>query len=438
MRVSEIAELIPRLPELTPLMDLVLSSSRADPERRWTGSGELGTVGNRLVDPGVVARMGAGVAATEADRIATLYTRSVRIIEALCEGEWDKGVDLMLAQGLEEEASGRDREAEEWFLTARRIARDHGAARGVEALRLAARAARHLGRLDDAALRYEEAWRSSVQMAQEADAVVAAIGRGNVAVDRGAWEEARSWYERALARIGEHGPPRRERWQALQNLAIVHRRSGDLEEARKALTLAEAEGRRLEDTDAAVEIGNGWGQLLMAEGNYRGAELHFVEALSVAGTPRARAVISVNLGEALLRQGRTLEAGERAREAESEALRGGVVAKLPEVYRLLAQVSRARGEGEAFVILEQALALITERALPPFEEALTREAYGELRVEGGDPSRGIHELRTAAGIYRRLGMHDTARRLLEAARDVEEGAVAEADDLSGPEGGEGG
>jgi hypothetical protein len=121
--------------------------------------------------------------------------------------------------------------------------------------------------------------------------------------------------------------------------------------------------------------------------------------------------IAVNLGEALLALGRALEAGEAAREAEASAIAGGVTGKLPEVYRLLAAVARARDEGEAFVFLEEALELIREEGLPPFEEALTREAYGDLRLAQGDLERGRLELAAAERLFAVLGIEGEAERL---------------------------
>jgi tetratricopeptide (TPR) repeat protein len=187
-----------------------------------------------------------------------------------------------------------------------------------------------------------------------------------------------------------------------------------LEEARRLLEEARNEGARLGDPAALVEVENGFGQLFLAAGDPRGAELHFRAALRHATSPRARVAIGVNLGEALLEQGRTLEAAERAREAEAEALAGSVTGKLPEVYRLLARVGRDRAETEAFVFLEQALELIRERGLPSYEEALTREAYGNLRISEGDLDRGLPQLREASALFESIGMDERAATLLEA------------------------
>jgi tetratricopeptide (TPR) repeat protein len=414
MRVSTLLAALPRGVALDAFRDFLILHSRPDPDRWWAASGELGTVGDRIVDLSSLTGEFSRLAQREAERVARLHTVAARAIGALQEGDPETAFSLFLEQGEAEEKNGRTAEAEGWYLSAYGMARDAGVARAPTALRMAARSARTLGHLDTAAERYEVAWREAEAMGSEQDRIVAATGRGNVAVDQGRWGEALEWYERGLALLSEIRLPRRERWQLLQNLAIVYRRSGKLKEAREFLARAEREGERIDDPDAAVEIGNGWGQLLLAEGDPRGAELFFRRALDVAETPRARVAIQVNLGEALLLQRRALEAGECAREAEADAIAGSVIAKLPEVYRLLAAVARERGESDAFVLLEEGLALIRERELPPFEEALTLEALGELHDAEGERDRGLEEAERAAEIYREIGMTEASERLRRA------------------------
>ena len=416
LRVSELLGVLPHVPELSPFLDLIATRSVPDPDRRWTASGELGTLGARIIETGGLGDAALELGTAEARRISQLLETAAAVVEAVASGDWQAVTALLIGQGQADEARGRCDEGEAWYLSAHRVARDRGLVEAPRALRLAARTARARGRIDTAAARYEAAWRAAVELDLEEDQIVAATGRGNVDVDRGRWEEARLWYERALERLGESGDPRRRRWQVFQNLAIVHRRTGDLDGARRRLERARQEGSRLRDPDAAVEVENGLGQLLLAAGDSRGAELHFAEALRGARSPTARVTIGVNLGEALLTQGRSLEAGESARQAEAEALAGSVTGKLPEVYRLLAQVARDRGEGEAFVFLEQALDLIRERNLPGYEEALTREAYGNLQIAEGDLNRGLSQLEAAAEIYQRIGMEEAAGGLIDTVR----------------------
>jgi tetratricopeptide (TPR) repeat protein len=415
-KVSELLATLPAVPELRSFIDLLVSRSVPDPERRWSGSGELGTVGDRLVEPAGLEEATSRLESEEAERLARLFRSAGRIVQAVASQKWEDVASALVEQGLADESLGRGREAEAWFLAAHRIAKERGLVSSATALRLAARAARQLGHLETAAERYEEAWREAEALGLADDATVAAIGRGNVDVDRGGWGGAKVWYERALIRIGDQGPPRRERWQVMQNLAIVARESGNLREARNALERAQKEGGDMNDPDALVEVENGWGQLLLAEGDPRGAELHFREALESAHSPTARLAVTVNLGEALLLQGRSLEAGEKAREAEAEALAGAVTHRLPEVYRLLARVAHERGEGEAFVLLERALQLIGARGLPDYEAAVTRQALGELRLAQGELWLGLTELETAAEIFERMGADHTSARLREVIR----------------------
>ncbi|NIP60255.1 MAG: hypothetical protein GWM92_18055 [Gemmatimonadetes bacterium] len=425
LRVDGILELLPRTPELHPILDLLVAASHPDPDRRWAGSGELGTVGDRIVRSREVARGAAELAEVEAGRIADLFRRVAELVEALASKREEQAVSILLEQGGTDEASDRPGDAEAWYRAAHALARKIGNPLAPEALRRAARAARSGGRLGEAARDYEEAWREAGLVDRREDRIVAAIGRGNVAVDRGRWDEAERWYGRARELADGDRSLRRERWQILQNLAIVHRRRGELGAAREALETAENEARDLDDPDAVVEVGNGWGQLLLADGNARGAELYFRRALEAARSPRARVTVAVNLGEALLAQGRALEAGEAAREAEAEALARGVTGKLPEVYRLLAAVARKRGEGEAFVLLERALRLIEDHDLPAFEEGLTLEAYGGLRLERGDREAGISALERAARIYVDLGMDERGAEVGRRAEEARSGPGAD-------------
>jgi len=411
LRIARVRSLLPELPEVTSFLELLVSTSRPDPQRRWTGSGALGTVGDRVVEPDRVRSRMADLIASETRQLAERHARLLDVVLALQGGDGERAVDLLLEQGREEEVGGRWRAAEAWYLSGASLARNLGSLRVPRAVRLAARTAWRLGQLEQAVRRYEEACTSADALGMEDELVIAATGRGNVAVDQGQWEEARAWYQRALVCIGESGEPRRERWQLLQNLAIVHRRTGDFPIARRCLEAASREGERLEDSDAEVEVANGWGQLLLAEGDARGAELHFREALSLAGTSRARVTIGVNLGEALLAQGRALEAAEEGRDAEALALFGGVVGKLPEVYRLLAASAHARGEQDAAVLLDRALDVIRDHGLPGFEEALTLEAGAALRRDGGEDLRAIGELERARQLFDEIGMQDAVQRI---------------------------
>lgn len=244
-------------------------------------------------------------------------------------------------------------------------------------------------------------------------AAVAATGLGNVDVDRGRWEDAGMWYLRALELLGEGGEASPEAWHAFQNLSIVARRRGDLEHCRRWLERAAKVASALDDPDAAVEVEHGWGMWALAAGDPVGAEGRFRSALGAAEDAKAVVTISVNLGQALLAQGRRLEAAEAAREAEVQALRSRVVIKLPEVYRLLGDVAAARGLEDAFVFYERALELIQAWGLPAWERLETLEGYARLAERSGNREEALARRAEAEALRRALAMdggEDASRR----------------------------
>lgn len=437
VRVDDILELLPELDELQPLLDEVAAGSMSDPDRGWAGSGELETLGRRLVaGEGLRERLPELVEASRA-HLERVYEGVGGAVEALAAGDRERAAHALLEVAAAEEARERPERAYRYAMAA------HAAARPLRersaatlALRRGARAARALGRPGEAAALYERAWQDAVDGGDDDGALVAAIGRGNVAVDRGLWQEAREWYTRALARLEPDGPPRPERWQVLQNLAIVHREEGDLHAARQALEGAEAVALALGDPDAGAILDNGWGQVLEAEGDLAGAESRFRAALSSARDAGSRTTIAVNLGEVLLARGRVREAREAAREAESAALRGRVIPRLPEVYRFLGRLALEGNPDHAFVFHERALALIRERRLPAYQQALTLEAYAGARLAIGEEETGVALLREALRIHRALEMTRHARRVEE--RLAALGAAIHDSDTAGSGGGVGG
>lgn len=429
LRIDQIKALLPEVDELRPLLDRIIAGSRPDPDHTWSEAGELETVGRRLVRAAEVEAELPGLIDGLRDHLAAVYGLVVRVLRALEAGDEAGAVRALVeAAETEEEARRLDR-AETYAVAARQLARGLRDRRP-EALALlrAARAARALGRLDDAHARYQEAWEIARYAADYDSEIVAAIGRGNVFVDRGLWVQAGDWYRRALERIREVGEPRSEEWQVCQNLSIVERRLGDLDASRGWLERAEEAAAGVDDPEAAADIGNGYGRLHAAAGDLERAEEAYREALAAARRPLAVVTISVNLGECLLARGRSLDAAELGRRAEEAAIVDGVVTKLPEVYRLLGAVAAARGLEDAFVFFERAVAIATERALPEFERAQSLEAYGRWELERGDGESGAARLREAARVYDTIGMeHErgAVERLLagvEGDADGEDGA----------------
>jgi tetratricopeptide (TPR) repeat protein len=418
LRIDGILPLLPETEVLRSLADHLLASARPDPLRRWTGSGELGTWGSRIVDPEALEAELPAILAGESERLERMYRRVLAIAREVGSGRPLRAARLLMEEGEALEGEGRPAEAERWYLAGRALARREGSPFAVRGLRLAARCARARGSLAEAADRYEGAWREAGAADLVEDAVVAATGRGNVSIDRGRWDEAEAWYVRALeateapALAGDQGA--HLRWPLAQNLSIVAREARRFEEAERWLKQGEAwaEGaaRRVAltgetpDRSHQLDFANGWGQLALARGEPELAAARFREALEGTGSALSRIGVKVNLGEALLQLGRTLEAGGVAREAEAEALAGRVLGRLPEIYRLLARVAAARGEPDAFVFLERGLALIREHRLPPYEEVLTLEALAVTREEEGEAEVAADARARAVKLAREVGL----------------------------------
>lgn len=411
MKVDDVLRIVPALEAVRPLVRALAAASEPDPTDLWTGSSELATYGQRTVRASGLETLEA-VADREGARHRALLGGVAEAIGRAVSGDSRGAARRLLDAAGAEEAVGGWRAARACAHAALEAARAADDAKlSAAAQRMAARAARAAGDLADAALRYEIAARDAEDAGDPDLAAAATMGRGNVAVDRGRWDEADLWYDRTAARIEEALEPTPLRWQLAQNRGIVARERGDPTEARRQLEEAERLSAALDAPEARVEVNNGWGQLHMATGEPEAAEIRYRRALAAAESALARTVVRVNLAECLLARGRTLEAGERAREAESIALLEGVGSRLPEVYRLLGAVAAQGGAEDAFVFWERALEAGREFGVPAHEEALTLEAYGRWRAEHGEPEEASRLLRQAAERLTAAGMDERAGRL---------------------------
>jgi tetratricopeptide (TPR) repeat protein len=404
LTLDAVREALPSLDELRPILDHLIATSHPDPTHAWSRSGELGTMGSRLVSVDALDDEVGPLAAAAAGRLSAIYACMARALGALASGDGGRAADALLDAAAIEEAGDRPDRAAAYAEAAHRVARDERDQRPAAlALRRWARASRAQGHLTQASERYLHAHRVALAMSDGRGAAEAAIGAGNVLEEQGRWLEAEEWYQEALRALnGEEDAA--ERWHALLNLHIVTRSRGAIEESLPWLERAESAARRIDLESASPFLANARGQLAMARGALADAETHLSNALARAPSGRARIGIRLNLVEALLAQKRVLEAAEQAREAEREVIRSGLVSKLPEVYRLLGRISSADGNGDAFVFFERALEIIRDRALPVLEEALTLQAYAECEARRGeeDAARQLHE--RAVEQFQVLGM----------------------------------
>ncbi len=405
LTLDEAHEALPQLDELRPVFDHLLAGSLPDPARVWSGSGRLGTVGSRLVASGSLQSAVERLAEEHVARLVEVYGAMARMIDALEAGNPTEAARALLDAAALEERQDRPERAEAYAAAAYRASRD-GTDQATTALSLRrwARAARTLGKLSEALDRYAKAHEAARAASDARGAAEAAVGAGNVLEDQGRWDEAEVWYHTALRALDGIGDAAPERWHAELCLHIVARSRGAIDESNSWLDRAEQTAAAIEPVESRPFLENARGQLHMARGDFAEAETHLRRALASTRQTRARVTIQLNLAEALLARGRTLDAAEVAREAEREAIRAGLLPKLPEVYRLLGRIASADGDPDAFVLFERALTLIRERGLPPLEEAQTLQAYAEAEARLGDQDAAADLRGQALERFQRLGI----------------------------------
>lgn len=395
---------LPALDELRPLMDRLLGGSRPNAAHAWAASGELETVGSRLVDAGGLRAVLAEVTEAETQRLTAVYACVADALEHLEAGRTTQAAESFLGAFALEESCERHDRAAAWADAAFRAVLDDGDARvRSRALRRRARARRSLSSLARAERDYARAWELAGLDADARGAAEAAIGMGNVLEDQARWDEAETWYRRALEELGE-GQEAPERWHALLNLHVVMRSRGELQESLEPLRRATAVVDDLGDESARPFLENAWGQWHQAAGSFAEAEEHLRSAIMAAASARARVTIRLNLAETLFAAGRSLEAAEEVRRSEEEAVRAGLTTKLPEAYRLLGRIAAAQGNADSFVLFERALEIIDSGDLPDIERARTLQAYAEAEARVGDAEAAESLRARAEEAYRALGI----------------------------------
>lgn len=415
LRLDEVRALIPALDELRPILDLLALRSEPDARHAWTRSGEVESLGDRLLPGAAAADAADELAAREHEHLRRIYAAVGEAVRQLHEGDPEASGRALLEAAALEEKRDRPERAEAYAQAALDVVQDLRN-RGLSslALRRSARAAKAQGRLSDSLQRYRNAFEVAQALFDARGAAEAAVGAGNVLEQQGRWSAAEGWYRKALDELEELDGSPPERWHALLNLHITSRSRGAVEASLPLLEEARAAAEAAGETEEARPfLENARGQLDLLTGAWSRAEERFREALAGTGSRGASVTIRLNLAEALLAQGRTLEAAEEAREAERDALVGGIVPKLPEVYRLLGRIAAERGNPEAFVLFERALEIVRDEGLPRLEEALTLQAYAEHESRTGDEEMARLLLQKAQEHYEALDIDHMRHRWTE-------------------------
>ncbi|MDX1493177.1 MAG: hypothetical protein R3253_03815 [Longimicrobiales bacterium] len=406
LTVDGIRSVLPPLDELRPLVEHLVATSEADPARAWSGSGELGTAGNRLVDPEALEAAASSLALEEHRHRQDVYRLLAEVVQALAAGDREPAAQALLQ--IAELEAGRDdaHRAAAYADAAYRVAREGTDPTLVSlALRRRARHRRAEGRYQASLQDYQSAGSVAKAAGDPRGAAEAYIGAGNVLEEQARWGAAADCYRDALALLEAVKGPVAERWHALLNLHVVLRSTGALDTCLAPLEEAQAVVDALEDPSAVPFLENARGQYRMALGEFQEAEAHLRRGVEAASGSRAEITIRLNLAEALLAQDRRLDAAEEARRAERMAIVSSVHGKLPEVYRLLGRIAAREGTADAFVLFERALEIATDRGLPTIERAQTLQAYAEAEARVGDRDAAEELMAEADRLYRSLGIH---------------------------------
>lgn len=402
LRVEQALALLPDLDELLPLREALVEASRPDPSRAWAASEAYATVDSRLADADALrARLPEVLEAMRA-RVEAVYGRAVDAVRAAAAGDDAGAARALVEAGEMEEGAGRVEDAEAFYHQALQLGR-RPRDRTLEglALRRLGRVARSRGALEAALRLYRQGFEVAEAQRDTEGMVVACQGMGNVHGQRGEWAEAERWYLRGLELAGDD--PSRERWQLESNLSLIARRAGRLEESGRWVSRAEATVAELGDEAGRYFVHNTRALWHLAREEPAEAERHFRRALELAPGPPARAPALVNLGEALLAQGRLSEAERFLREAERISVAHRVVASLPYVYRGLGALARERRDADGLVFFEQALDLCRAPGAPPWELATTQQEYARFEEVMGDREAALARLREAVEILEGLG-----------------------------------
>jgi tetratricopeptide (TPR) repeat protein len=399
LSLDEVRAILPELDGLRPLLERLEQVAEPDASRRWAGSAEVESLGDRRVDPVEVDReleLLVQEVRFEAERS---FRAGLRALRKVSERDLEGAASELRLEAERRVRDGRLAEAEAFLACALRLTERFMDRRAALPVHLAAarvaRARGHLGRA-------EEHYRLVLRLGEAAGdlpaALTAAVGLGNLEVDRGRWTAAEVGYARAQGLLERIPGSRPERWHLALNRSILAREEGALARAWELLLEADERAREMGDTGAAPIIENARGQVLLAMAEPEAAEAAFRRALAVAHHPDARVTIGVNLADALLARGRLLEAGGEARRAEELAVRAGIGSRLPEVYRVLGEVAAASENPEGFIFFERALDIVRTRDLPQVERARVLEPYARAERARGHG----HEAETLAAEARAI------------------------------------
>jgi tetratricopeptide (TPR) repeat protein len=174
---------------------------------------------------------------------------------------------------------------------------------------------------------------------------------------------------------------------ALHNLGMIEEYTGDWAAAAAAYQQALDLAEKLGDIERQTELESSLGILQTKRGDYDDAVVHLTQFLELAGSHLKEQMIYAYpaLADLWIRRGELEEAEASLDEAERLALEMPLKSRLPEIYRLWAELRLAQGRiQEALTFAERAVTLAGElEELDPLEKGTALRALGQALVAAG-------------------------------------------------------
>ena len=399
LRVEQVLRLLPDIDALAPLRASVVSTSQVGTSEPYL------TVGKRFVEATDLRELVPMAVARFTRHLAELYDAAVEALEAMERSNLAGAARALLRAGQREEAVGRDTAARAWYEIALQLSEQLRDRRPeFESLRrLGALEALH-GSLETAARLYQRSLALAEAELDHDSAALACRGLAEVALSRGSWQGAESWFAKGL-QLARDNP-------SMSALLMVGRatvacRRGDLAAAESALRGASDAFLELAQDEGLARMHMAWGLLDTHRGQHADALLHYQEALARVRTGernlRLEMEIRFNVCELYLDWGRLPDAEDAIRRAEEMAISHNLNRELAHIYILIGRVRGRQGDESGFIFFEKAVELCRGREPAPRIEAEAYVEYGLFKEALGEHEESPAYFERAREILQALG-----------------------------------
>lgn len=400
LRVEQVLRLLPDIDALAPLRASIVSRSQSG-----TAAEPYLTVGKRVVESTDVRQLVPGAVARFTQHLAQLYDSAVVALEAVERSDMVAAARALLHAGECEEAAGRDSAARAWYEIALRIAEE------LRDRRPELETLRHLGDLEaghgsmELAARFYQRSFALAEAEQDVEsAALACQGLAEVALARGVWQGAESWYAQGL-RFAQ-GNPLLAALLTIGQVKVACAR-GNLDSADRALDQAQIQLEDLRHTEGLARLHNAWGVVDALRERHSDALHHFREALaqlrSGRRNPRLEMEIRLNACDLYLTWGRLAEAEDELRRAENLAIANNLTRELARTYVAIGRLRGRQRDDSGFIFFEKAIELSQGREPSPRIEAAAYFEYGLFKESFGEHEEGPAYLERARDLLSTVG-----------------------------------